>query len=102
MDRADEFAAFYAGAFARPVGQLLLVTGELHEAEDVVQEALARASTPPAAGDRAAPPARHARPRGGRDPAGPTGTVKTRLARGRQALAARLTERGSEEVRSHR
>jgi RNA polymerase sigma-70 factor (ECF subfamily) len=41
----QDFAAFYDGAFARLVGQLLIVTGELHEAEDVVQEAFARAST---------------------------------------------------------
>jgi len=41
----QDFAAFYAGAFARLVGQLLLITGDLHEAEDIVQEAFARAST---------------------------------------------------------
>jgi RNA polymerase sigma-70 factor, ECF subfamily len=40
----EDFSSFYAGAFPRLVGQLLLVTGELHEAEDVVQEAFARAS----------------------------------------------------------
>jgi RNA polymerase sigma-70 factor (ECF subfamily) len=167
MDRADEFAAFYAGAFARLVGQLLLVTGELHEAEDVVQEAFARASTrwsrlrdfdAPEAWVRrvainlAADRMRRARRRlaamvrlGPAQPVPPvrvedlallealrglpvhqrqvivlhhlvgmpvhevaatlrvpTGTVKTRLARGRHALAARLGERGSEEVRSHR
>jgi len=37
-------AEFYAAAFGRLVGQLYLVTGDLHEAEDVVQEALARAA----------------------------------------------------------
>jgi len=41
----DDFAAFYASVFARLVGQLKVVTGDLQEAEDVVQEALARAST---------------------------------------------------------
>jgi RNA polymerase sigma-70 factor (ECF subfamily) len=41
----DEFASFYAGTFARLVGQLSLVTGDRHEAEDAVQEAFARAST---------------------------------------------------------
>jgi RNA polymerase sigma-70 factor, ECF subfamily len=42
---AQDFAEFYTGAFPRLVGQLLLVTGDLHEAEEVVQEAFARAST---------------------------------------------------------
>ena len=43
---ADEqgFDAFYQAAFPRLVGQLGLVTGDLAEAEDLVQEALARAS----------------------------------------------------------
>ena len=39
----EEFDGFYAAVFARLVGQLALVTGDLHEAEEVVQEALARA-----------------------------------------------------------
>jgi RNA polymerase sigma-70 factor, ECF subfamily len=38
------FEAFYEAAFRRLVGQLLVVTGDLAEAEDVVQEAFARAS----------------------------------------------------------
>jgi RNA polymerase sigma-70 factor, ECF subfamily len=41
---AGEFHAFYAAVFGRLVGQLHLVTGDVHEAEDVVQEALTRAS----------------------------------------------------------
>jgi RNA polymerase sigma-70 factor (ECF subfamily) len=41
----DDFEAFYEGAFRRLVGQLLVVTGDLAEAEDVVQEAFARASS---------------------------------------------------------
>jgi len=41
---AGEFHAFYAAVFGRLVGQLYLVTGDVHEAEDVVQEALTRAS----------------------------------------------------------
>jgi RNA polymerase sigma-70 factor (ECF subfamily) len=45
MGAADDFATFYDNAFARLVGQLSLVTGDVHEAEDVVQEAFARAST---------------------------------------------------------
>ena len=45
MTAAEDFAEFYTGAFPRLVGQLLLVTGDLHEAEEVVQEAFARAST---------------------------------------------------------
>jgi RNA polymerase sigma-70 factor (ECF subfamily) len=40
-----DFEAFYEGAFRRLVGQLLVVTGDLAEAEDVVQEAFARASS---------------------------------------------------------
>jgi RNA polymerase sigma-70 factor, ECF subfamily len=39
-----EFDAFYQAAFPRLVGQLGLITGDLAEAEDLVQEALARAS----------------------------------------------------------
>jgi RNA polymerase sigma-70 factor, ECF subfamily len=40
----QEFEAFYEAVFVRLVGQLGLVTGDLAEAEDLVQEALARAS----------------------------------------------------------
>jgi RNA polymerase sigma-70 factor (ECF subfamily) len=40
----QRFEAFYAAVFGRLVGQLYLVTGDLHEAEDVVQEALTRAA----------------------------------------------------------
>jgi RNA polymerase sigma-70 factor (ECF subfamily) len=39
----DDFSVFYESVFARLVGQLRVVTGDL-EAEDIVQEALARAS----------------------------------------------------------
>ena len=39
-----EFEDFYAAVFDRLVGQLYLVTGNLHDAEDVVQEALTRAA----------------------------------------------------------
>ena len=38
------FEEFYDAAFGRLVGQLFLVTGDLHDAEDVVQEALIRAA----------------------------------------------------------
>ena len=38
------FEEFYTGAISRLLGQLFLVTGDLHEAEDVVQEAFARTS----------------------------------------------------------
>ena len=165
MASPEDFSSFYAGAFSRLVGQLLLVTGELHEAEDVVQEAFARASVrwarlrhydvPEAwvrrvamnlAADRSrrarrqlaalvrlgpAPPvppvqleelalleALRALPISHRQvivlhhllgmPVEevaatltiPTGTVKTRLARGRRALAAQLGERAhQQEVR---
>jgi hypothetical protein len=39
----DGFDAFYAACYGRLVGQLFAVTGDLHEAEDVVQEAFIRA-----------------------------------------------------------
>ena len=44
MATEDDFTSFHAAVFARLVGQVSLVTGDRHEAEDVVQEALARAS----------------------------------------------------------
>jgi RNA polymerase sigma-70 factor, ECF subfamily len=40
----DGFDAFYAACYGRLVGQLFAVTGDLHEAEDVVQEAFVRAA----------------------------------------------------------
>jgi RNA polymerase sigma-70 factor (ECF subfamily) len=43
MEHADDFDAFYAATYARLVGQLYAVTGDLAEAEDVVQEAFTRA-----------------------------------------------------------
>jgi RNA polymerase sigma-70 factor (ECF subfamily) len=45
MVAGDEFDELYRASFRRLVGQLFLVLGDLHEAEDVVQEAFARAST---------------------------------------------------------
>jgi RNA polymerase sigma-70 factor (ECF subfamily) len=39
-----DFAAFYTSSFSRLVGQVFLVTGDLGDAEDLVQEAMARAS----------------------------------------------------------
>jgi RNA polymerase sigma-70 factor (ECF subfamily) len=44
MATTEGFEQFYTGAVGRLLGQLLLVTGDLHEAEEVVQEAFARAS----------------------------------------------------------
>jgi RNA polymerase sigma-70 factor, ECF subfamily len=44
MATEDDFASFHTGVFARLVGQVTLVTGDRFEAEDVVQEALARAA----------------------------------------------------------
>jgi RNA polymerase sigma-70 factor, ECF subfamily len=41
---AREFEELYTSAFARLVGQLFLVTGNMHEAEEVVQEAFTRAA----------------------------------------------------------
>jgi RNA polymerase sigma-70 factor (ECF subfamily) len=43
MEHADDFDAFYAATYARLVGQLYAVTGDLADAEDAVQEAFARA-----------------------------------------------------------
>jgi RNA polymerase sigma-70 factor (ECF subfamily) len=43
MNSNAEFEEFYGGAVGRLLGQLVLVTGDLHEAEEVVQEAFARA-----------------------------------------------------------
>ena len=40
MASTEGFEAFYAGTVERLLGQLLPVTGDLHEAEAVVQEAL--------------------------------------------------------------
>jgi RNA polymerase sigma-70 factor (ECF subfamily) len=39
----NEFADFYAGSYRRLLGQLFAVTGDLAEAENVLQEAYARA-----------------------------------------------------------
>lgn len=44
MPEAEEFDAFYARVFRPLVGEIFLVTGDLHEAQDVVQEALSRAA----------------------------------------------------------
>src|SRR4029453_19393469 len=44
MTGRGSFEQFYTGAVNRLLGQLFLVTGNLHEAEEVVQDALARAS----------------------------------------------------------
>jgi RNA polymerase sigma-70 factor, ECF subfamily len=41
----DGFEAFYAGSYRRLLGQLFAVTGDLAEAENVLQEAYARAFT---------------------------------------------------------
>ena len=43
MTTNAEFEEFHGGAVGRLLGQLVLVTGGLHEAEEVVQEAFARA-----------------------------------------------------------
>ncbi|MEV8123055.1 SigE family RNA polymerase sigma factor [Streptomyces sp. NPDC085944] len=42
-DEHDEFDAFYAESVGRLTGQLYAMTGDLAEAQDVVQEAFARA-----------------------------------------------------------
>jgi RNA polymerase sigma-70 factor, ECF subfamily len=45
MPDTQGFEEFYTATVGRLVGQLFPVTGDLHEAEEVVQEAFARAST---------------------------------------------------------
>jgi DNA-directed RNA polymerase specialized sigma24 family protein len=44
MTSDDGFDEFYQSAFGRLVGQVYLVTGDLSDAEDAVQEAFARAA----------------------------------------------------------
>jgi RNA polymerase sigma-70 factor (ECF subfamily) len=44
MAGSGSFEEFYGGAVGRLVGQLFPVTGDLHEAEEVVQEAFTRAA----------------------------------------------------------
>jgi DNA-directed RNA polymerase specialized sigma24 family protein len=105
----EGFEKFYLATVGRLLGQLFPVTGDLHEAEEIVQEAYARASTrwarlrdydvPEAWVRRVAmnladlPVEEVAAILGAR-----TGTVKSWLARGRKALAARLAD--PEGVRS--
>jgi RNA polymerase sigma-70 factor (ECF subfamily) len=43
MPKADDFDQFYATTSRRLVGQLFAMTGDLHEAQDAVQEAYIRA-----------------------------------------------------------
>ena len=45
MADSEGFEEFYLATVGRLLGQLFPVTGDLHEAEEVVQEAFARAST---------------------------------------------------------
>ena len=45
MADTEGFEEFYTAAVGRLLGQLFPVTGDLHEAEEIVQEAFARAST---------------------------------------------------------
>ena len=114
MADTEGFEEFYTATVGRLLGQLYPVTGDLHEAEELVEQGLdplgaaaglrparglgAGPADAPAAGDRAPPPGRPA-PRGGGGHAGArTGTVKSWLARGRRALADRLGE--PEEVLS--
>jgi RNA polymerase sigma-70 factor (ECF subfamily) len=44
MRTGDDFERFYLGSRRRLVGLLYTVTGDLHEAEDIIQEAFARAA----------------------------------------------------------
>ena len=45
MADIEGFEEFYTATVGRLLGQLFPVTGDLHEAEEIVQEAFARAST---------------------------------------------------------
>jgi RNA polymerase sigma-70 factor, ECF subfamily len=45
MTGDDDFEDFYQASYPRLVGQLTVLTGNLEDAEDAVQEAFARAST---------------------------------------------------------
>ena len=45
MADTEGFEEFYTATVGRLLGQLFPVTGDLHEAEELVQEAYARAST---------------------------------------------------------
>jgi RNA polymerase sigma-70 factor (ECF subfamily) len=45
VENDDDFESFYVAAFPRIAGQLFVVTGDVQDAEDVTQEAFARAST---------------------------------------------------------
>ena len=45
MADTEAFEEFYLATVGRLLGQLFPVTGDLHEAEEIVQEAYARAST---------------------------------------------------------
>lgn len=44
MAERGSFDAFYAAAYPRVVGQVFALLGDLHEAEDVTQDAFAKAS----------------------------------------------------------
>jgi RNA polymerase sigma-70 factor, ECF subfamily len=44
LQAAEDFEAFYRAAYSRLVGQLFLIVGDMHEAEDCVQEAFVRAA----------------------------------------------------------
>ncbi len=44
MAAGTSFEEFYAGTVDRLLGHLFLVTGDLHAAEEIVQEAFTRAS----------------------------------------------------------
>ena len=110
MAASASFEEFYAATVGRLLGHLFLVTGDLHAAEEIVQEAFTRASlrwahlrdydVPEAWVRRVAmnlaivlhylvdlPVAEIAQVLGV-----PHGTVKSLLARGRRALAAKLGE----------
>jgi DNA-directed RNA polymerase specialized sigma24 family protein len=113
----DSFASFSTGSYHRLLGQLFAVTGDLAEAENLLQEAYARAfvrwsrvrayDLPEAWVRRVAlNPAGMAPKRLRRRAAallrlGPsTGTVKSRLVRGRRALAGSLAGDPQEVTRA--
>ena len=108
MAGRGSFDEFYAGAVGRLVGQLYPVTGDLHEAEEVVQEAFTRAAARwqrlrdydrPEAWVRRVAMSHLVDPQVeeiAQTLGMPEGTVKSLPSRGRHALAPKLGE--TEEV----
>jgi RNA polymerase sigma-70 factor (ECF subfamily) len=85
---ADDFTEFYEASYGRVVALVAAIVGERHQAEDIAQEAFARALT------RWSRVARYDLPveEVARDLDVSVGTVRTRLAAARQRLERELAE----------